>query len=637
MNYKSFLVLLFISSFQYIFSQDFDFNFSAIPDSLIQDANAVVRFYDTNIELESSKKMTVKVKKAITILNKLGRKNSEIILYYDKSTAIKKLKAYSYNSLGKEVKEISKKDFKDYSAADGISLFNDNRLKYYKHIPTSYPYTFYYEYEIESSNTAFIPRWLPINYYNQGVQQGSFTISFPNEELSIQKVEKNFENFLIDKKNNVNGLYYTINGVKPIKYEELSPSFNNNAPSVKLASNKFHLEGVDGMADNWEEFGKWMYDNLIASRMALPESTKTKIKALVEGIDDPVKRAKIVYEYVQNKTRYISVQVGIGGWMPMLASDVDRLSYGDCKALTNYTKALMDEVGVESYYTAVYAGGLKRSMENDVVSVQGNHAFLYVPNDEKDYWLECTSQTVPFGYQGTFTDDRDVLVISPEGGKIKHTGIHDDKNSFQKTLANFIIKSSGEIEAKVTISTGGIQYRDHYGLEKKTERDIHDHYKSDYWSYINDLTIKNYDFINNKDRIIFTENVTLSAQNYATNSGKRMLFTINPFNRLTSVPKRYRNRKLPLEISRGFIDNDSFEITLPKDYDIEALADNVTLRNKYGQYQFSIEKISPTLLKYSRSLYIKKGIYPAKEYNGYRNFLKQIAKYDKTKIVLLKK
>ena len=58
MNYKSFVLLLFVFSFKFIFSQDFDFIVSAIPDSLIQDANAVVRFYDTNIELESSKKMT---------------------------------------------------------------------------------------------------------------------------------------------------------------------------------------------------------------------------------------------------------------------------------------------------------------------------------------------------------------------------------------------------------------------------------------------------------------------------------------------------------------------------------------------------------------------------------------------------
>lgn len=637
MNIRRFLLFLFIFNFQFIFSQALDLSILTIPDSLKQNANSVIRFDDTNVELVSHKKMIITIRKAVTVLNKLGKNESEITVYYDGNRKIKSLEAFAYDAFGSEIKKISKKDFKDHSAANGMSLFDDNRLVYYKYIPISYPYTIYYEYEIETSNTAFIPRWYPYDSYNQSVQKSTFSLDFPID-FRIQSAEKYFKNFAIEKNSSTGNLSFELNNSKAIKHEDLCPSYLKIIPSVILASNKFHLEGVDGVANTWKEFGKWMFDNLIESRMELPESTKVKIKNLVKDIEDPIQKAKIVYEFVQNKTRYISIQVGIGGWMPMLASDVDRLGYGDCKALTNYTKSLMDEVGVESYYTAVYAysGGLKRSMENTVVSVQGNHAFLYIPSTEKDFWLECTSQTVPFGYQGTFTDDRDVLVITPEGGIIKHTGVHDDKDNFQRSTANYKMNSDGSLEADIKISSGGIQYRNHYGLEKKPERDIQEHYKSDYWPYINNLAINNFTFNNNKDKIVFKENLNIDAKDYASFSGDRMLFMINPFNRVTSVPKRYRNRKLPLEISRGFIDTDEFEITLPADYAIEAIPENINIKNKFGVYEISIEKLSPTKLKYTRSLYIKKGSYPASDYNEYRNYLKQIAKHDKTKTVLIK-
>ena len=635
MKFQPLLLFILFFNFQFLFSQDVDLTTLAIPDSLKQNANSVVRLYDTEIELESSKKMKIKVKKAITILNKLGDNNSQLTFNYDKSNQLKKLKITLFNAFGVEVKDISKKDIKDYHAADGISLFNDGRVKYYKHVPTSYPYTIYYEYEKESSNTAFIPRWFPLNY-NQGLEESTFSISFPSD-FEIQKLERNFENFNIKKNINTNNLSFIIRNSPAIKYEELCPSYITIMPSVMLAITKFHLEGIDGEADSWKDFGKWMFDNLISNRMELSEGAKIKVKNLVTGIDDPVKKAKIIYEYVQNKTRYISVQVGIGGWMPMLANDVDRLSYGDCKALTNYTKSLMDAVGVESYYTAVYAGRNKRSMENDVVSVQGNHVFLYIPSEEKDIWLECTSQTVPFGYQGTFTDDRDVLVISPEGGIIKHTGVHDDKNSFQNTLADYKINSEGSLEANIKISSGGIQYRNHYDLEKKSERDVHEYYKSDYWSYINNLTVNNYHFSNNRDGIIFKENVKIGASDYTTFSGDRMLFIVNAFNRVSHIPKRYRNRKLPLEISRGFVDSDEFIIDLPTEYSVEAIPKAVKMENKFGKYEFSIEKIAPAKLKYVRTFLLKKGTHPAKDYNDYRNFRKQIAKLDKSKIILIKK
>jgi hypothetical protein len=636
MTFKGLLLILIISSIQPVFAQDFNFDISTIPDSLKKNANSIVRIYSTDIEIESSKEMTIKTKKAITILNERGDHEAQIVVHYDKANQIKKLKVWAFNEFGQEENDISKNEFRDLSAFDGISLFNDSRLKYYRHVPTSYPYTIYYEYEINSSNTAFIEEWRPIDAYDQSLQESTFKISFPND-INIKKVEKNFDHFKILNKIQNNSIQYQIENVKAINHEELSPSLKNVTPLVKLASNKFRLENVDGIADNWTDFGKWMYDNLIASRMELPESTKIMINNLVKDIEDPLERAKIIYEFVQNKTRYISIQVGIGGWMPMLASDVDRLSYGDCKALTNYTKSLMDVAGVESYYTAVFAGNEKRSMENDVVSVQGNHVILNIPSNEKDIWLECTSQTVPFGYQGDFTDDRDVLVITPQGGKIKHTGIYNDKNNLQITKANYRVNNDASIEGDIKIITKGIQYNNHYPLEKKDEREINEHYKSNYWSYINNLDILTYRFENNRDSIIFHENLSISATDYAMLSGERMLFEINAFNKYSNVPKRYRNRKLPLEISRGFHDLDEYFITLPENYVIEALDNPVLIENKFGKYQFSIEKISDTELKYSRELFIKKGTYAKDEYRSYRDFRKKIAKNDNTKIVLIKK
>jgi len=636
MKIQSLLLFILFFNFQFLFSQDLSLSILTIPDSLKQNTNAVVRFYDTDIELVSYKRMVITYKKAITILNKLGDDQAALVVNYDKSNEIKKLKAYVFNAFGKQDKKISKKDFGDFSSNDGISLFNDGRLKHYKHVPTSYPYTFYYEYVIESSNTAFIPPWFLFDTFNQSIEQSTFRISFP-KDLKLQKVEKNFENFIIKSSAGKNSISYEANGLKSILREQLSPSEYNILPWVRLATNKFRLEGVDGVANNWQEFGKWMYDHLIASRTSLPDATKAKVKQLVQGVEDPIERAKIIYQYVQNKTRYISVQVGIGGWMPMLASDVDRLSYGDCKALTNYTKSLMDEAGVKSYYTAVYADEPKLDMEKDVVSVQGNHVFLYLPTKEKDIWLECTSQKVPFGYQGTFTDDRDVLVITPEGGKIVHTGIYDIDNNYQKTIASYEVNNVGSIEADVNIYTGGIQYDDHYELEDKSKKEIEKHYKNHYWSYINNLHITNYNFSNIKDSIVFKENLKITANNYATFSGDRMLFVGNALNRFSSIPKRYRNRKLPLEISRSFVDTDSFNITIPENYMVEALPKSVFIENKFGKYEVSIEKTSDNTLKYNRSLLLKKGVHPAKDFKDYRNFRKVIAKNDESKIVLLKK
>ena len=218
------ILLFIVFTVHTTFSQNLDLNILSLPDSLTKNANSVVRFYDTHIELISHKKMIIKRKKAVTVLNKLGNHESKITVYYDKNTNIKSLKAIAYNSFGKELKKVSKSKFEDYAAADGISLFNDNRLKYYRHVPISYPYTIYYEYEIETSNTAFIPRWMPIDSYLQSVESATFNLSHSNE-LTLQKNERNFSNFNITNEFQASHLKYTLQNSTAVKPEIYSPAF----------------------------------------------------------------------------------------------------------------------------------------------------------------------------------------------------------------------------------------------------------------------------------------------------------------------------------------------------------------------------------------------------------------------------
>ncbi len=635
MKYQYLSLLCCLFTFYFSFAQNLEYSVLTIPKDLSDNANSVVRTYSHDIELESHKKMKIKVEKTVTVLNKLGNHESQLSIHYDRNRRISSLKAVVYDAFGKEQKKLSKNKFQDYSAADGISLHNDGRVKYYKHVPTSYPYTISYQYEVETSNTAFIPRWIPIDAFNQSIQNSSYTLRYPLS-IDIQKTEKQFSNFTIDKDEKPGSVTYSIKKQPAIHYEEYSPKYIDLLPSVILAANKFHLEGYDGQANSWSEFGKWMYTNLIATRGELPESTKTTIKELVKGIDDPIERARKVYEFVQQKTRYISVQVGIGGWMPMLASDVDRLAYGDCKALTNYTKVLLDAADVESYYTAVHAGSSRKDMENEVVSVQGNHVFLYVPSEERDYWLECTSQTTPFGYQGSFTDDRDVLVIAPDGGKIVHTPAYDPKQSLQHTQAKYRIDASGNLTASVEITSEGLQYKNHYDLERQSEKDMKDYYQSSYWSHLNNLKLLKVDFKNDKRAVVFREKLEISATNYASQSADRMLLVLNALNRYENAPKRYRNRIHPVQISRGFYDKDDYEIELPEGYVIEALPESKTIENQFGRYTFGIEQIDSQHLKYTRELLLNKGDYPSEDYDSFRKFLRTVSRQDRAKLVLIK-
>ncbi|MBP8157990.1 MAG: DUF3857 domain-containing protein, partial [Flavobacterium sp.] len=431
-------------------SQKLEYAAILIPDSLKQNANAVIRLNEVNISIPTQKEMVIKSKMVITVLNELGLRSLDLSENYDKNRRINKIEATLYDLIGKEIKVYRKKDFKDVSVADGVSIFNDNRALYLDFTPTTYPFTIVFESEVETSNTAFIRSWSPMNGYLESVEKTSMTIVF-KPELGLKTKEINFKNYLgIEKKETASSITYSAKNLLAKKREELAPGFTEIFPVVYFSLEKFSLENVEGIATNWGEFGKWYYKSLLADTEEIPQETQLRIKQLVGVEKNPVEIAKIIYKYVQEKTRYVSVQVGIGGWRPMLAKEVDRLGYGDCKALTNYTRSLLKTVGVDSYYTVVYAGDDEtKDLEQDFASIQGNHVILTLPSDKGLIWLECTSQIQPFGFQGDFTDDRNILLIKPEGGEIVKTKTYTQAESLRTIKGAYSINEEGKLIGKI--------------------------------------------------------------------------------------------------------------------------------------------------------------------------------------------
>lgn len=634
MSFK-FYYYFFLFTSTILTAQKSEYSVQNISDSLIANANAVVRYEQLDIIITSQDNMLIKTKRVVTILNKLGIEDIEATEYYDKSTSIKNIQAIIYDAFGNEIKKIKRKDFKDQAALSDGALISDNRFIYLDYTPIQYPFTIEYESEIQTSNTAFISPWMPINSYLISVEKSVLNVSFP-ADLGFKKKEFNFDHYNIKKtEETATKLTYLATNIYSQKREDYSPSFTNIFPRVMMGLNHMHLEGVNGNALSWKEFGIWYSNDILKETTELPETTKVKIKSLVANETDPIKKAKIVYDYVQQKTRYVSIQLGIGGWKPMLASDVDRLGYGDCKALTNYTKALLHAVDVPSYNVILYGSRTKRDIDADFVSMQGNHMILAVPNGDKYIWLECTSQDDPFGYQGTFTDDRNVLVIKPEGGEIVKTTIYEDKNNKQISIGKYSVSETGEFVGTLKINSEGTQYSSKMFLEKASPTEKETHYK-EYWSDINNLKLNKISFENDKENVKFIEELEISATNYASITGNKLIFIIDAFNRNSSGVKRIRNRTKPFEISRGYFDTDEIVIELPKGYAIEFLPQNVEYKTKFGDYTTEIIKKDQSTLIYKRNLYIKKGLYTPQEYDEYRLYMEKIGRNDNAKIILIK-
>lgn len=622
------LGMLFCSA--HIFAQK-DYSVAAINKELIEYSNSVLIDELVEIDLTDVNKMKTTTHRVIAVLNKMGDGDVNLFEFYDSNSRVKNIDVRVYNALGKEINRYKKKDFNDVSRT-GNNMYVDSRVLYLNYTPITYPYIVVFDSETETGDSAFIKPWYPLNGYAESTQNSVLKIKFDLTNKPKYKVQ-NLEGHDISISETPENITFSASNLKAIRYEEHSPSINNILPNVTLGLNAFKLKGTSGSGKDWQQFGSWMNNSLLSNIDELPEGTLARVKSLVANETTNEGKARKIYQYVQDKVRYISIQIGIGGWKPMPASEVDKLSYGDCKALTNYTKTLLDAVGVPSYYTVLYGDRDERDIASDFTSMQGNHVILGIPDGEKITWLECTSQDTPYGYLGDFTDDRDVLIITPEGGKISHTKIYETEESLQDNTSKVSVNADGSLTAYFESNSKGLQYEDKYLLPKKKREEVDEYYKKR-WSHINGFSLDDFQFKDDRENIVFSEKTTLTIPNYSNPVGDDFLFCANIFNQNKYIPPRIKNRKQNLSIDYGYLDLDTVEVEIPENFSIDILPEPTVLKTKFGLYEIAFSKTSENKMTYSRKLQIEKGEYPPEEYENYRDFLRSVARLDRTKILL---
>jgi len=616
-----------------LFAGKLKYPVTAIPDSLKASAKAVVRFENTTFKLENIKHATISMEYAVTILNKSGIQQSYFMQPYDKFSKIKNIHGAVYDAEGELVKKFRTEDIQDISANFGGSLFIDNRIKaidpdYYK-----YPFTVEYSCDIDYDGLLNYPRWQVYHDYNVSIQKAKFTIKSP-DEINIRRHESNIH--LEPITTIVNGeriLTWEVENLKALKEEPFSGDLSQVSPTIYFAPDNFLIDGYEGNAESWKSFGDWIY-KLNEGHKELTEETKQKVLELIKDAESDSEKAKILYKYLQDNTRYVSVQVGIGGWQPIEAAEVDKLSYGDCKALTNYMSALLQIGGIKSYYTLVKAGENTPEIISDFPSNQFNHAILCALVDNDTVWLECTSQRIPYGYLGSFTDDRDVLLINEEGGILVHTPVYDKSINARDLNAVVEIDNLGDALVNASFEFRGVFYDDELKTYLSDDFDQKRFIREDL--HLPNFVLEDYSIDESREwPPSIAEKLTLSIDGCGTKFGNRMALNLNLLNKTGKIPSKKEKRRSNIIIQRSSSETDTVLYKIPPGFSIDKISGNRSVKSDFGSYSTYVLHDESTVT-YIRHLEINKGIYPADKYNEFYDFYNSVKKGDDDRVIFLK-
>jgi hypothetical protein len=607
---------------------------SEIPDTLLKDANAVIRSSESILEIYSESAAMYRTKIVCTIMNKHGKRHADFMVFYDKNRKVRDIKISIFNKYGEQIEKVKQSEIKDYSAINGFSIYEDNRVKFYRPQLKTYPYTIVIEYGLSFSGFIGFPDWKPQYYDDIAVEQASYKIMV-KKGRAVRYLQKKFDEAVaISQEGNMTIYEWKLTNINAFELEDFAPPSNEVFPMVYTAHSRFSYGGVSGSLESWESFGEWI-NELLKGRDGLPDETISLVGKLVEGTNDTLEKVKRIYEYVQGKTRYVSIQVGIGGYQPFEAAVVDQCGYGDCKALTNYTRALLKAADIPSNYVLVKAGRDGQDILTDFPSQQFNHVILAIPLQNDTIWLECTNQDMPFGYLGSFTNDRHVLMVTDKGGKIVKTPDYPQKLNKKECWAKIDIAEDGAGEAFIRSSYSGLVYDEVSGMIND------DDLEQTKWVHknlnVSDFDLEGFSTFEKKDRIPEAGfELELHFRKYASIIGKRMMVPLNLLDKEKSVPKENEERVNDIYLKKSLIIFDSVTFSVPSSYEIEFLPGKVSLESAFGQYS-SEAVVNKGKIIYKRILKVNKGIYPKSQYPEFIEFYRQVVKNDKAQLVLRKK
>lgn len=555
------------------------YDISLIPENIKKNANRVTREENILLEVSDIDRAVLTVHKVVTVLNEKGKTGLVFEMISDKFCSLSDVEIRVMDIRGKVSQKLKQRDVVSLPVGDG--LIDDSKINYLTVNTGTYPVTVQFDYEIKFRGILSFPKY-EILVPGEGVEKSTFTVKVKSD-IGLRYKEKNIR--LLPDSSSGDSRYkeyrWSVQNLSPIEYEEDAVSYESRYPSIWLAPNRFKLDDYEGDMSSWKSFGLW-YGQLKKDADKLPPDRIMWLKHLVEDSHDDHARITRIYQEMQKNFRYVSIQLGIGGFKPFPAEITDKRKYGDCKALSNYMQAALEAVGIKAYQALINAGYNKEPVDPQFPCNSFNHVILCVPLAKDTVWLECTSKITNAGELGKFTQNRFALLITDDGGILVPT---PRSNAIENTMQSYHVvelteSGSGRLKSTLT-GKGEFRHRLLDVFEDKAENQKE--YFVNYWGY---KTPDNFNLKKNDTAYSFSGNMELTFEKIPEMiTSTKMFLPERMYNFWPEKLPKSENRHLDYFFEFPFIRTDTTEFQIPEFYKAEAVPEAKYFSCEYGSFQ----------------------------------------------------
>lgn len=533
---------------------------------------------------------------------------------------------------GNVIRKLKKSEIQTESYVSDMALHEDDKLLTFNLVHNDYPYRIYYKTRSSSNQYISLANWSPIHYYGVPTVNATLTIDVP-QDFEIKKDYSDIFNYQYEAMDGRIIHKWAISNFPGITKNSFAPPLDELIPWVKVVPIQF-VYGIKGSSDTWADYGSWIHE-LNQGLHDLPPDEKITIHKLINDVDDPKTQIDIIYKYLQDNHRYILVAIDIGGLKPYPASYVVKNRYGDCKALTNYMQAALEEVGIKSYYTLINADDNAERLNLSLPSAQFNHVILCVPLENDTIWLENTANWPQANYLGTFTQNRYALFVNENQSSLIRTPKLKESDVRITRTSKIDLKEIENPKCEMAVTLGGDEFEGLNYLAKNTSDQKANNYIRKYLIPFQSFNLSNVELIKkDNSELILGFQANLNIQNMARKLPDSYAFTIPSLD--FELDERPDKRLHPIRFNYPISKKDSIIYSLNlSDIGEIKIPENFSTESKFGKYEISFAK-KVDQITCQRSFFLNSGDYPLDDYQELYSFIDNIKRFESSSYIILK-
>jgi len=423
-------------------------------DTIDSGQDAVILEENLTVEIRSLTDARVSYEKRTRILTPKGAEDYGYgAVHYEPGMTIRDLSGAVVQPSGKRIRT-GKKDTMDGPEFGSYDLYSDNRQRtiiFPGVVPGS---IIEFAYELQIDNLFFLPSHVILQTFIP-IQTKTLTVRHPVGFPIRLGVRGAAPEQTTEESNGVVTHRFVVRNVAPLLREVDRPPDNDLRPSISITPGEMLWDELRISATNWNDIARFYWD-LARDRVVPDREVAATAAEVTVGTDDPSQKLRRVYEFVQGKVKYVSVQLGIGGWQPHPSGEVLRHRYGDCKDKATLMIAMLRSLGMTGYTVMILTRDAGLIDRDNPYPASFNHAIVAVPQEAGYMFLDPTAETTPFGDLPWMDQGATVLVVREEGrGDLTETPIAPpEHNRLQRTISASILPS-GDLEGSMVLDAWG--------------------------------------------------------------------------------------------------------------------------------------------------------------------------------------